>query len=103
VIAQGFVQPTGQVAHGERRQITVMFCDLAGSTQLSERLDAEVLSRLIGKYYAMCREIIAAGGGFVARLVGDGVLAYFGYPEAPENGAESAIRTSLWMLDRLPE
>jgi class 3 adenylate cyclase/tetratricopeptide (TPR) repeat protein len=101
VTPQSLAERTGQVAHGERRQITIMFCDLVGSTSLSERMDPEVLSRLISQYYGVCRQIIAAGGGFVARLVGDGILAYFGYPEAPENGAESAIRTSLWIVDRL--
>src|ERR1700730_4603351 len=68
----------------ERRQLTVMFADLVGSTALSTRLDAEDLRKIIGAYQRRCAEVIAKSGGFVARYLGDGILAYFGYPQAHE-------------------
>ena len=86
---------------GERRQITVMFCDLVGSTTLSERLELDDLHSLIKAYCSSCCSMIEDSGGFVARLVGDGILAYFGYPTALEDAPECAIRASLGILDRL--
>src|SRR5215467_10379414 len=75
-------------AAAERRQVTVMFCDLVGSTALSARLDPEDLGEIIGTYQRCCTEQIVKSGGFVARYLGDGVLAYFGYPRAHEHDAE---------------
>ena len=72
---------------GERRQITVMFCDLVGSSELSVRFDPEDLRGLIHAYYSACCRIIEESGGFVARIIGDGILAYFGYPKAREDAA----------------
>jgi hypothetical protein len=66
----------------ERRQLTVMFCDLVGSTALSARLDPEDLREIIGAYHRCCAGVIERASGFVARYMGDGVLAYFGYPIA---------------------
>jgi len=66
----------------ERRQLTVMFCDLVGWTALSTRLDPEDLREIISGYHRRCAEVIVKHGGFVARYMGDGVLAYFGYPLA---------------------
>ena len=66
-------------ASAERRQLTVMFCDLVGSTALSGRLDPEDLRTVIGAYHRCCTELIERNGGFVAKYMGDGVLAYFGY------------------------
>ncbi|MFC5499435.1 ATP-binding protein [Caenimonas terrae] len=86
---------------GERRQITVMFCDLVGSTELSGRLDLDDLRSLIHSYYSSCCTIIEEAGGFTARLVGDGILAYFGYPVAREDAAECAIRASLRIVEAL--
>ena len=86
---------------GERRQITVMFCDLVGSTELSTRLDLDDLRSLIHAYYSSCCRIIEEGGGFIARLIGDGILAYFCYPEAREDAAECAIRAGLRILETL--
>lgn len=80
---------------GERRQITVMFCDLVGSSELSVRFDPEDLRGLIHAYYSACCRIIEESGGFVARIIGDGILAYFGYPKAREDAAECAIRAGL--------
>src|ERR1700730_3710313 len=82
----------------ERRQVTVMFCDLVGSTELSARLDPEDLRELIGGYQRRCTEVIIKAGGFVAKYMGDGVLAYFGYPHAHEDDAERAIRAGLELV-----
>ena len=78
---------------GERRQLTVMFCDLVGSTALSEKLDPEELRSLLHNYRTVCGEVIARYDGFVARYVGDGILTYFGWPTAHEDDAERSIRT----------
>src|SRR4029077_8428638 len=76
----------------ERRQLTVMFCDLVGSTAMSARLDPEDMRGIIGAYHKCCANLITQGGGFVAKYMGDGVLAYFGYPQAHEHDAERAVR-----------
>jgi class 3 adenylate cyclase/tetratricopeptide (TPR) repeat protein len=80
---------------GERRQLTVMFCDLVGSTALSEKLDPEELRSLLHAYRTLCGEVIARYDGFVARYVGDGILTYFGWPSAHEEDAERAARAAL--------
>jgi class 3 adenylate cyclase/tetratricopeptide (TPR) repeat protein len=79
----------------ERRQLTVMFCDILESTSLSLRLDPEELAEVIQAYRRHCAGIIKRHEGVVARLIGDGILAYFGYPRAHENDAERAIRAAL--------
>src|SRR5215471_12678914 len=76
----------------ERRQLTVMFCDLVGSTALASRLDPEDLREVIGSYHRCVAETVESFGGFAARYMGDGVLIYFGYPQAHEDDAERAIR-----------
>ena len=83
----------------ERRQLTVLFCDLVGSTALSTRLDPEDLGQMIGAYHRVCAAEVSRFGGFVARYMGDGVLAYFGYPQAHEDDAERAVRTGLALLE----
>ena len=97
--------PTGAKPHdaAERRQLTVMFCDLVGSTALSVRLDPEDLRGIIGAYHRCVTEIVAGFGGFVARYMGDGVLVYFGYPQAHEDDAERATRCGLALVDRVPQ
>jgi class 3 adenylate cyclase/tetratricopeptide (TPR) repeat protein len=80
---------------GERRQLTVMFCDLVGSTALSEKLDPEELRSLLHGYRTLCGDVIARYDGFVARYVGDGILTYFGWPTAHEEDAERAVRAAL--------
>src|SRR4051794_35819809 len=80
---------------GERRQLTVMFCDLVGSTALSEKLDPEELRDLLHAYRTLCGDVIARYDGFVARYVGDGILTYFGWPAAHEDDAERAVRAAL--------
>jgi class 3 adenylate cyclase len=84
----------------ERRQLTVMFCDLVGSTALSARCDPEDLRGIIGTYHRCCTELVERNGGFVAKYTGDGVLAYFGYPQAHEHDAERAVRGGLVPLSR---
>jgi class 3 adenylate cyclase/predicted ATPase len=91
------VQPPPHDA--ERRQLTVMFCDLVGSTALSRSLDVEDLHDVIGAYHGCCAEAIKHEGGFVARYMGDGVLAYFGYPHAHEDDAERAVRAGLALVN----
>ncbi|RXG88275.1 AAA family ATPase [Bradyrhizobium vignae] len=83
----------------ERRQLTVMFCDLVGSSALSVRLDPEDLRAVIGAYHACIAEIITKSEGIIARYMGDGVLAYFGFPQAHEDDAEQAIRAGLALVD----
>ncbi|MEH2571851.1 adenylate/guanylate cyclase domain-containing protein [Bradyrhizobium sp. AZCC 1708] len=83
----------------ERRQLTVMFVDLVGSTALSGRLDPEELRDIIGAYHRRCAEVITRSGGFVAKYLGDGVLAYFGYPQAHEEDAEQAVRAGLALIE----
>ena len=82
-------------AEAERRQLTVMFCDLVGSTALSARLDPEDLRSVIGAYHRCVAGVIERGGGFVAKYMGDGALAYFGYPRADDHDAERAVRAAL--------
>ena len=72
-----------------------MFCNLVGSTGLSEKLDPEELGRLLHAYRTLCGEVIARYDGFVARYVGDGILTYFGWPTAHEEDAERAVRAAL--------
>src|SRR5215467_1242595 len=79
----------------ERRQLTVMFCDLVGSTGLSSRMDTEDLREVISAYQAACTHVIQTYDGMVAKLMGDGILAYYGYPRAHEDDAERAVRSGL--------
>ena len=87
----------------ERRQLPVMFCDLVGSTALSARLDPEDLRGIITAYHRCCTELIERNGGFVAKYMGDGVLAYFGYPKAHEHDAERAVRAGLNLVEAVPK
>ena len=82
----------------ERRQLTVMFCDLVGSTGLSEKLDPEELCGLLHEYRTVCGDVIARYEGFVARFVGNRILPYFGWPKAHEDDAERSIRTALEII-----
>jgi class 3 adenylate cyclase len=79
----------------ERRQLTVMFCDLLGSTALSARLDPEDMGEIISAYQDACSGAVARYDGFVAKFMGDGVLTYFGFPRAHEDDAERAVRAGL--------
>jgi class 3 adenylate cyclase len=86
-------------AEAERRQLTVMFCDLVGSTELSARLDPEDMREIIAAYHRVVAEVVAEFDGFVAKFMGDGVLVYFGYPRAHEDDAERAVRVGLGLVD----
>lgn len=89
------VAPPAPPARGERRQLTVLFCDLADSTTLASRLDLEDMRDLIRAYQSACSAAIARHSGFVAKFMGDGIVAYFGYPRAHEDEAERAVRAAL--------
>jgi class 3 adenylate cyclase len=82
----------------ERRQVTVMFSDLVGSTALSARMDPEDLREVISAYQKCVAETVGRFGGFVAKYMGDGVLIYFGYPQAHEDDAERAVRAGLELV-----
>src|SRR5712691_9119886 len=100
------VQPTSplgtsRTAEAERRQLTVMFIDLVESTSLSSQLDPEDLREVIQAYQRVCAEVITRFDGHIAQLLGDGLLVYFGYPQAHEDDAQRAVRTGLGILDAM--
>jgi class 3 adenylate cyclase/tetratricopeptide (TPR) repeat protein len=86
---------------GERRQLTVMFCDLVDSTALAATMDPEDLRDVIGAYQRRVEKTVTRFGGFVAKYMGDGVLVYFGYPQAHENDAERAVRAGLKLVEKM--
>src|SRR5262249_31478656 len=90
-------EPT-RLDEAQRRQLTVVFCDLVGSTPLSTRLDPEELRDIIGAFHRCCAEQVAKCSGVVARYMGDGMLVYFGYPQAHEDDAERAVRAGLALV-----
>ena len=92
-----FTEPKPQDT-AERRQVTVMFSDLVGSTALSARMDPEDLREVISAYQKCVAETVQRFGGFVAKYMGDGVLVYFGYPQAHEDDAERAVRAGLELI-----
>ena len=83
----------------ERRQLTVLFCDLVGSTTLAERLDSEEWRELIDEYHALAERVLTRHGGFIGQFLGDGVLAYFGWPQALESAAAQAVQGGLALLE----
>src|SRR5882724_2648658 len=87
----------------ERRQLTVMFCDLVDSTKLSSQLDPEDYREMVRAYQRVCSEVITRFDGHIAQLLGDGLLIYFGYPQAHEDDAQRAVRTGLGILNALGE
>lgn len=89
-------------ARSSRRQMTVLFCDLVGSTDLAQRIDPDDLLVALESYHALVREISARFGGFVARIVGDGMDVYFGYPVANEDDAARALHTALALSAEVP-
>src|SRR6516164_10650163 len=88
-------------ASGERRHLTVLFCDLVGSTEISAQLDPEEWRDIVAAYHRAATEAITQFGGYVAQYQGDGVIAYFGWPEAHDNDAERAARAGLAILDAI--
>src|SRR5262245_33955372 len=107
--AQG--QPSSQVAllspaphappDAERRQLTVMFCDLVGSTALSSQLDPEDYREVVRAYQQGCAEVIQRFAGYIAQYLGDGLLVYFGYPQAHEDDAQRSVRTGLGIVETM--
>lgn len=87
----------------ERRQLTVMFCDIKDSTEIAHSLDADTLSDLIRSYHNTCEDVVLRYGGHVAQFLGDGLLVYFGFPHALEDAAERAVRAGLEMFHELDE
>src|SRR6516162_11705581 len=93
------VPPPPRADSAERRQLTVMFCDLVDSTPLSARLDPEDLREVIAAYHRAVAGVVAVFDGLVGRYMGDGVLVYFGYPQAHEDDAERAVRAGLGAIE----
>src|SRR5262245_28494911 len=88
---------------GERRQLTVQFIDLVGSTVLSTQLDPEELREVIQAYRETCASVIRRFEGYLAKYIGDGLLVYFGYPQAHEDDAQRAVRAGLGIVAELPQ
>ena len=86
----------------ERRQLTVLICDMVGSTDLASKLDPEELRKVMGVYLDACANAVTSLGGFIARYTGDGIVAYFGYPAALEDAAERAVRAGLALSQIVP-
>jgi class 3 adenylate cyclase len=85
-------------ARGERRHLTILFCDLVGSTEIAAQLDPEEWREVVAAYHRAAAEAIIRFGGYVAQYLGDGVMAYFGWPEAHDNDGERAARAGLAIL-----
>ena len=98
-VADRVTRPTPRASEAERRQLTVLFVDLVGSTALAARLDPEDMGAVIRGYQECCAEVVERWGGHVAKYMGDGVLAYFGWPQAHEDEAERAVRAGLGLVD----
>src|SRR4029453_3873636 len=90
--------PRPSTPDAERRQLTVLFCDLVESTVLASQLDPEDLRAVVRAYHAACAEVIQRFDGHVAQYLGDGLLVYFGYPQAQEDDAQRAVRAGLGIL-----
>jgi class 3 adenylate cyclase/tetratricopeptide (TPR) repeat protein len=93
------VVATAPIGDAERRQLSVMFCDMVGSTELATRLDPEELQEVMAQYHARVATAVTNFGGFVARYMGDGVLVYFGWPAADESDTERAVRAGLAVIN----
>ena len=87
--------PAGRPRRAERRPLTVLFCDIVGSVSLANTLDPEDMMNVLEVFRKSCDDIIARNDGYVARYIGDGILAYFGYPSADEEDASRAVRAAL--------
>ena len=99
---QGLPPPTApQSADAERRQLTVLFCDLVDSTRLASQLDPEDLREVVRAYQATCAEVIQQSAGYIAQYLGDGLLVYFGYPQAHEDDAQRGVRTGLGITETI--
>ena len=99
--SQGDAPPAHPPPEAERRQLTVLFCDLVDSTVLARQLDPEDLREVVRAYQSACAEVIQCFDGHIAQYLGDGLLIYFGYPRAHEDDAQRAVRTGLGILDAM--
>src|SRR5262247_839558 len=95
--------PTAPPPDAERRQLTVMFIDLVDSTKLSSQLDPEEYREVVRAYQAACTEVIQRYDGYIAQPLGDGLLVYFGYPQAHEDDAQRAVRAGLGIFDAIED
>jgi class 3 adenylate cyclase len=100
-VAREVVARTEVDSPGELRRLTILFCDLVGSTRMSARQDPEAYHRVLQRYHRLCEEVIVAAGGTVNQRVGDGVLAIFGHPRFHEDGTRRAVRAGLALADRV--
>lgn len=96
-----FQQEKNESKYAERKQLTVLFSDLAGSTRMSDILDPEDMRDILREYQTVCSNIIKSYDGFVAKFLGDGILAYFGYPEAHEDDAGRSVRAGLSIIEAM--
>lgn len=101
--AAAHTDPQRNQQQAERRQLTVLFCDMVGSSALSERIDPEELRDILRDYRATCREIVESYGGYIAQYLGDGILVYFGFPHAHEDDARRAAHAALEITQRIPQ
>ena len=92
---------TSDADDAERRQLTVMFCDLVDSTALSAQLDPEDLRQVVRAYQTTCADVLQRFGGHIAQYLGDGLLVYFGYPQAHEDDAQRAVRAGLGIVEAM--
>jgi class 3 adenylate cyclase len=99
VVGSSAQDPAPDTHPGERRQLTVLFCDLVGSTALSQQVDAEEWHAVVTRYQQAARAAVERWGGHVAKELGDGLLVYFGWPDAREDDPERAIRAGLDVVD----
>src|SRR5207245_5936159 len=93
--------PRREAPEAERRQLTVLFCDLVDSTALAARLDPEELREVVRAYQETCAAVIQRFEGHIAQYLGDGLLVYFGYPLAHEDDAQRAVRTGLEIVEAI--
>src|SRR5262245_31627964 len=100
---QAAEEPRPVASEAERRQLTVLFCDLVGSTQLSAQLDPEDYRAVVQQYQQTCTQVIQRHEGYLAQYLGDGLLVYFGYPSAHEDDAARAVRTGLGIVEALQQ
>ena len=98
---EGSSAPDSRTEPAERRQLTVLFCDLVGSTEFADQLDPEDLREVVLDYQATCERVIAAYDGHIAQYLGDGILVYFGYPTAHEDDAQRAVRSGLGIVEAI--
>src|SRR5713226_1071832 len=103
MVSQPIVPATEPLVEAERRQLTVLFCDVVGSTHLAETLDAEDLRNLLLSFQKVCAEVVQRHEGQIGLFIGDGVTAYFGYPSAHEDSAQRAVQAGLDILAELTE